>query len=259
MSTTKRHLTDIPTVTPSTPAFQPPTTLKRVPILLSRRNSVAAAAEELSLAKLGIQSEIHPAARGGCGGGGGVAKPRVSGGPVVASHRSQSQQQQQQGYTDYSSPSGNHDPQSGSIASHNSGGPQKRESLDSAASSIHRPASYKSNNTRFAEEQEEYREANRKNNGVVAGYPSYEVESQPAPAQPEEYPEGAGGAEGEDRVACHNCNRKFAQDRLERHVNACSKMKQRKVFDTTKARVKGTELEQYAMKAKMSESAAKKQ
>ncbi|KAJ3193817.1 hypothetical protein HK101_004032 [Irineochytrium annulatum] len=53
-----------------------------------------------------------------------------------------------------------------------------------------------------------------------------------------------------DRVPCPNCGRKFAgEDRLEKHVIACSKSKsKRKVFDATKARVKGTELEQYVMK-----------
>ncbi|KAJ3413221.1 hypothetical protein HDV05_008281 [Chytridiales sp. JEL 0842] len=53
-----------------------------------------------------------------------------------------------------------------------------------------------------------------------------------------------------DRLPCPLCSRKFAgEERLEKHVAACSKMKKpRKVFDTTKARVKGTELEQYALK-----------
>ncbi|KAI8853961.1 hypothetical protein BC829DRAFT_261056 [Chytridium lagenaria] len=49
-----------------------------------------------------------------------------------------------------------------------------------------------------------------------------------------------------DRLPCPNCGRKFAgEDRLEKHAKACSKLKPRKVFDTTKARTKGTELEQY--------------
>ncbi|KAI9333206.1 hypothetical protein DFJ73DRAFT_854701 [Zopfochytrium polystomum] len=52
----------------------------------------------------------------------------------------------------------------------------------------------------------------------------------------------------EDRDPCEYCGRKFAVDRLEKHMAACSKLKKRKVFDTAKARVKGTELEQYALK-----------
>lgn len=46
---------------------------------------------------------------------------------------------------------------------------------------------------------------------------------------------------------CSICNRTFSQeDRLEKHMIACQKsQKVRKVFDATKARVKGTELEKY--------------
>ncbi|KAJ3131517.1 hypothetical protein HK100_006289 [Physocladia obscura] len=53
-----------------------------------------------------------------------------------------------------------------------------------------------------------------------------------------------------ERIPCPICQRKFAgEDRLEKHIEACSKIKkQRKVFDATKHRVKGTELEQYALK-----------
>ncbi|KAI9013114.1 hypothetical protein BC832DRAFT_280219 [Gaertneriomyces semiglobifer] len=54
-----------------------------------------------------------------------------------------------------------------------------------------------------------------------------------------------------NRHPCPHCNRKFAEDRLEKHAAACAKVqKPRKVFDTSKARVKGTELEQYARKPK---------
>lgn len=46
---------------------------------------------------------------------------------------------------------------------------------------------------------------------------------------------------------CSHCGRKFLLFRLERHSNACSRMQgsKRKVFDSSKARAKGTELEQY--------------
>ncbi|XP_076979201.1 zinc finger C2HC domain-containing protein 1C isoform X2 [Tamandua tetradactyla] len=46
---------------------------------------------------------------------------------------------------------------------------------------------------------------------------------------------------------CSHCGRKFLLLRLERHSNVCSRMQgsKRKVFDSSKARAKGTELEQY--------------
>ncbi|KAM6201897.1 zinc finger C2HC domain-containing protein 1C [Rhynchocyon petersi] len=46
---------------------------------------------------------------------------------------------------------------------------------------------------------------------------------------------------------CIHCGRKFLLLRLERHTKACSKMQgsKRKVFDSSRARAKGTELEQY--------------
>ncbi|KAJ3354349.1 hypothetical protein HDU83_005504 [Entophlyctis luteolus] len=58
-----------------------------------------------------------------------------------------------------------------------------------------------------------------------------------------------------DRMPCPICQRKFAgEERLEKHVAACTKLKQpRKVFDATKHRVKGTELEQYVMKKHLSD------
>ncbi|XP_001925998.1 zinc finger C2HC domain-containing protein 1C [Sus scrofa] len=47
--------------------------------------------------------------------------------------------------------------------------------------------------------------------------------------------------------ACSHCGRKFLLLRLERHSNVCSRMRgsKRKVFDSSRARAKGTELEQY--------------
>uniref|UniRef100_A0A8C0JPV0 Zinc finger C2HC-type containing 1C n=1 Tax=Canis lupus dingo TaxID=286419 RepID=A0A8C0JPV0_CANLU len=46
---------------------------------------------------------------------------------------------------------------------------------------------------------------------------------------------------------CSHCGRKFLLVRLERHSNVCSRMQgsKRKVFDSSRARAKGTELEQY--------------
>jgi hypothetical protein len=50
-------------------------------------------------------------------------------------------------------------------------------------------------------------------------------------------------------LPCSNCNRKFMeQDRLDKHYAICSKSKKsRKVFDTVKARVIGTDMEKYAL------------
>ncbi|KAF5922906.1 zinc finger C2HC domain-containing protein 1C isoform X1 [Diceros bicornis minor] len=46
---------------------------------------------------------------------------------------------------------------------------------------------------------------------------------------------------------CSHCGRKFLLVRLERHSNVCRRMQssKRKVFDSSRARAKGTELEQY--------------
>ncbi|KNC99256.1 uncharacterized protein SPPG_05511 [Spizellomyces punctatus DAOM BR117] len=50
------------------------------------------------------------------------------------------------------------------------------------------------------------------------------------------------------RIPCPSCGRKFMeQERLDKHMAACAKsQKPRKIFDASKARVRGTELEQYA-------------
>eukprot|EP00118_Oscarella_pearsei_P027342 m.311018 g.311018 ORF g.311018 m.311018 type:complete len:398 (+) comp58150_c0_seq1:73-1266(+) len=50
-----------------------------------------------------------------------------------------------------------------------------------------------------------------------------------------------------DLVACPICSRKFASDRLEKHTKICSRtnQKKRKVFNSSKMRVRGTELEQF--------------
>lgn len=49
---------------------------------------------------------------------------------------------------------------------------------------------------------------------------------------------------------CKHCGRRFASDRLQKHESICGKtaQKKRKVFDATKHRVQGTEMEQYAVK-----------
>merc|ERR1712173_10016 len=50
----------------------------------------------------------------------------------------------------------------------------------------------------------------------------------------------------DDLVPCKNCGRNFADDRVEKHEEICVKTaKKRKVFDMTKARVKGTDAAKY--------------
>merc|ERR1719412_139102 len=51
----------------------------------------------------------------------------------------------------------------------------------------------------------------------------------------------------DDLKACKNCGRNFADDRIEKHEEICLKTaaKKRKVFDMTKARVKGTDAAKY--------------
>ncbi|KAJ3085676.1 hypothetical protein HK102_013940 [Quaeritorhiza haematococci] len=57
---------------------------------------------------------------------------------------------------------------------------------------------------------------------------------------------GQGG--DDNRLPCSICGRKFLeQERLDKHMVACAKVKkERKIFDASKARVKGTDLEKYA-------------
>ncbi|XP_068110619.1 zinc finger C2HC domain-containing protein 1C [Hyperolius riggenbachi] len=63
-----------------------------------------------------------------------------------------------------------------------------------------------------------------------------------------EYEEGNSDKDLEDRLLpCHLCGRYFSLQRLEKHTGVCQKMhtSKRKVFDSSKARAKGTDLEQY--------------
>jgi len=57
----------------------------------------------------------------------------------------------------------------------------------------------------------------------------------------------------DDLTACKNCGRNFAEDRIEKHEEIClktaAKAKKRKVFDMTKARVKGTDAAKYVRSA----------
>ena len=48
---------------------------------------------------------------------------------------------------------------------------------------------------------------------------------------------------------CSICNRTFASDRIQQHEDACKRAhKQRKVFDSTKQRIQGTEAAAYFRK-----------
>ncbi|NXS80079.1 ZC21C protein, partial [Erpornis zantholeuca] len=61
------------------------------------------------------------------------------------------------------------------------------------------------------------------------------------------YMQAASAVEQEGFGQCSFCKRKFLCTRLEKHMSICGKNQdsKRKVFDSSKARVKGTELEQY--------------
>ena len=50
-------------------------------------------------------------------------------------------------------------------------------------------------------------------------------------------------------VACSNCGRNFAEDRIEKHEDICLKTskKKRKTFDMTKKRVQGTDAESFVL------------
>ncbi|NXA31774.1 ZC21C protein, partial [Eudromia elegans] len=61
------------------------------------------------------------------------------------------------------------------------------------------------------------------------------------------YTEATSAVEQGELGQCSFCGRKFLCTRLEKHTNICSKSQgsKRKVFDSSKARARGTELEQY--------------
>lgn len=55
----------------------------------------------------------------------------------------------------------------------------------------------------------------------------------------------------DDRVECAYCHRRFASDRIAQHESICARMstKKKKVFDSSKQRLQGTEAAAYARKA----------
>ncbi|XP_055697430.1 uncharacterized protein LOC129798343 isoform X2 [Phlebotomus papatasi] len=58
------------------------------------------------------------------------------------------------------------------------------------------------------------------------------------------------GPPPEDLTECKICGRYFAEERIEKHIAICAKIsnKKRKIFDSTKHRVQGTEAEKFVLK-----------
>ncbi|EAT46258.1 AAEL002543-PA, partial [Aedes aegypti] len=83
-----------------------------------------------------------------------------------------------------------------------------------------------------------------------------------APAQSSSSPSSAKVNEPvpDGLVRCTICSRNFAEDRIEKHREICqkTKSKKRKVFDTTKHRVLGTDAEKYVLQKKKVGAAASK-
>ena len=61
----------------------------------------------------------------------------------------------------------------------------------------------------------------------------------------------------ENLVPCSNCNRKFAQERIEVHTKICTNSKHREVYDVAMARVAGTEAEELVKAGKLQLEKAK--
>ncbi|KAJ3012579.1 UNVERIFIED_CONTAM: hypothetical protein HDU68_001121 [Siphonaria sp. JEL0065] len=227
--------------------------LKRIRLILNR-GSAAVAAEELNMSRMSI-SDLVPKARQSYDqqlqqqqqaqsnqGSARQQKPQMG-------RSSNSSRDQQKEYTQNTP----------SYRGKSNGGSAVIKDIDSlpirgsTQSSIHRPASYSTSNNNAANSESNSRAGTAASLSAQTsgGYPQFEL--------PDEEEEGAGNIEDVERIPCPICQRKFAgEERLEKHVGACSKMKQRKIFDATKARVKGTELEQYALKKQFSESSSSK-
>ncbi|XP_055696338.1 uncharacterized protein LOC129797609 [Lutzomyia longipalpis] len=58
------------------------------------------------------------------------------------------------------------------------------------------------------------------------------------------------GPPPDDLTECKICGRYFAEERIEKHITICAKIssKKRKIFDSTKHRVQGTEAEKFVLK-----------
>lgn len=73
-------------------------------------------------------------------------------------------------------------------------------------------------------------------------------------------PPTADGPVPDGLARCAICGRNFAEDRIAKHREICqkTKTKKRKVFDTTKHRVLGTDAEKYVLRKKVGAGASKK-
>lgn len=89
-----------------------------------------------------------------------------------------------------------------------------------------------------------------------------EVEEMPSDDFQNFYAEAAAKAKQTEVAVtpCSICGRSFASDRVARHTKICAKNSkaQRKVFDSTKHRARGTEFEQYVLNGKHKEEPEKK-
>lgn len=68
---------------------------------------------------------------------------------------------------------------------------------------------------------------------------------------PAAFPSGGSSSGAGGLYPCSICNRSFASDRIEHHEEACRKAnKKRRVFDSTKQRLQGTEAASFFRKGK---------
>ena len=55
-------------------------------------------------------------------------------------------------------------------------------------------------------------------------------------------------------VACDNCGRKFAEDRVDTHFNICVNQRERKIYNIAEKRVQGTEAEELLKSGEVTQS-----
>ncbi|GAX82949.1 hypothetical protein CEUSTIGMA_g10376.t1 [Chlamydomonas eustigma] len=81
--------------------------------------------------------------------------------------------------------------------------------------------------------------------GMKSGYEEGEEDNPPPKKYSYPDPPANSGQQGseDDRIQCQTCGRRFGEDAFEKHVRVCAKVfaSKRKVFDSTKARLAGTE------------------
>ena len=130
---------------------------------------------------------------------------------------------------------------------------------DTAPSPYHRPVEddYESRAGEFKSRQKQISKPKPKPQRTI---PPKEPDASPPHKRPSpvshdvsfyEQVEDDGEVDEKDLLECTICGRKFAADRLARHLSICEKnasKKKRKKFDTTKQRTEGTELAQYVRK-----------